>query len=118
MVASERDRDWLSHSEGFRVDAPGETITVEVADARACADLARALAVKGLPVRVAPGSTQLSVASPHERTERLLRDLLPAVDQWRREMEAGPVQVAVGGVSFTIRDRSDVERALAAPAPA
>jgi hypothetical protein len=93
-------------------------ITVEVADARACADLARALAVKGLPVRVGPGSTQLSVASAHESTQRLLRDLLPAVDQWRREMQAGPVQVAAGGVSFAIRDRSDVERALATPTAA
>jgi hypothetical protein len=90
-----------------------ETVTVEVAGARACADLARALAVRGLPVRVDPGSTQLSVASPHERTERLLRDLLPALDQWRRETQAGPVLVAVGGASFTIRDRTDVERALA-----
>jgi hypothetical protein len=95
-----------------------ETVTVEVAGARACADLARALAVRGLPARVDAGSTQLSIVSPHERTERLLRDLLPVVDQWRRETQAGPVHVAVGGASFTIRDRADVERALGTPTAA
>ena len=95
-------------------------VTIQLADGRAAGDLARALAVRGLPGRLVetPAGPGLRLTSPREPTDRLLQDLLPALEQWRHEMGMDAVRVAFGDARFTIHDRSDVERVLATPTAA
>jgi hypothetical protein len=85
-----------------------ELITIETDSAAESHDLQRALAVRGLFSFVELYGTEVSLDSRFEPTERLLADLLPAVDEWRRDRHTGPLRVIVGGHPYSIGGHADI----------
>lgn len=79
-----------------------ETIRVGLAGPSEGADLVRMLAAQGLPGRLIreAGRWEVEIGSEHEETERLLSDVLAALETWLGEREPSSIRVRVGGRTY------------------
>jgi hypothetical protein len=75
-----------------------EHVLVGVGSQADAVDLSRALAVRGLTARwtTVDGRPEVELRYRREETQRLLADLLPALEAWRRDRAHGPLRVIVG----------------------
>jgi hypothetical protein len=76
-----------------------EPVLVDVGSEEEALDLSRALVVRGLAARrtTIDGRPEVELHCRREETQRLLADLLPALEAWRRDRAHGPLRVIVGG---------------------
>jgi hypothetical protein len=75
-----------------------EHVLVDVRSVEDALDLSRALAVRGLAARpaVSAGRPEVELHCGREEKQRLLADLLPALEAWRRDRAHGPLRVISG----------------------
>jgi hypothetical protein len=88
---------------GIRCVATGlglmaERVRVDLESEPEAEDLSRALAVRGLAGRPATsgGRPAVEVTCRHEETDRLLADLLPALEAWRVDRARPQLRVTAG----------------------
>jgi hypothetical protein len=76
-----------------------EPVRVDVESEPDAEDLSRALAVRGLAGRPAAsgGRPAVEISCRHEDTDRLLADLLPALEAWRVDRARGQLRVTARG---------------------
>jgi hypothetical protein len=75
-----------------------EPVRVDVESEPDAEDLSRALAVRGLAGRpAASGRPAVEISCRHEDTDRLLADLLPALEAWRVDRARAHLRVTAGG---------------------
>jgi hypothetical protein len=89
-------------------------IRVEWLEGREARDLVQALAVRGIvgkQVASAEGVAVL-VHDPHETDERLLAELVQALEGWLADRGRDPVRVRVGDRTRTVGTRRDLAVAL------
>jgi hypothetical protein len=94
-------------------------VRVERLEQHEALDLAQALAVRGLvgrPVR-SRGVGALEIHDAREDTQRLLTEVVEAVETWLADRQRDPVVISVGGRKRTVRARRDLSAALAARVP-
>jgi hypothetical protein len=88
-------------------------IAIEIDSETAGYDLTRALAVRGLPAELhGDEGCELTITLHHEATERLLADLLPAIEEWRRDRGLPAVRLRLGSRLYSIAAECDVARVL------
>jgi hypothetical protein len=89
-------------------------VAIEVGNESDGYDLMRALAVRGLTAELRSDRVPLEVTITlhHEPTELLLADLLPAIEQWRRDCGGAPIPVRVGTRRYAIAGDDAVALAL------
>jgi hypothetical protein len=92
-----------------------DTIRIALADDGDGYDLMRALAVRGLPARLKQRAEEayLELDFRREATERLLGDLLPALEDWRHDRNRGAVRVEIAERAYSVGSNADVSRCLA-----
>ncbi len=79
-----------------------EAIRIELESRADAADLVRAFAVRGLTggVEVVNGHCEVEIANRREQTERLLIDVLAALEAWLADHDDPPTRVRVGERSY------------------
>jgi hypothetical protein len=88
-----------------------DRVEIEVDGRYAADDLLRALAVRGLPGAFRPGENRHAVVldCPRESTASLLRDLLPALEEWRLDRGRDPLRITIEGRPYTLSNDAELE---------
>jgi hypothetical protein len=89
-------------------------IRVEGLASREAVDLVQALAVRGIvgkPLYAGEGYAVV-VHDPHEDEQRLLAEVLHALEGWLADRRREPLEVRVGARTQTVRGGSDLASAL------
>jgi hypothetical protein len=91
-----------------------EAIRIELDSPADAADLVRALGVRGLTAGIARvnGHCEFEIAYRREKTERLLVDVLAALEAWLADRTYPSTRVRIGQRSYTFGVGSDRERSL------
>lgn len=85
-----------------------EAIRIEIENPADAADLARAFAVRGLVGEVVPvnGRCEVEIVSRREQTERLLIEVLAALEAWCADRDRISACVRVGERSYAFEASS------------
>ena len=92
-----------------------EAVEIHVRDTTEGYDLMRALAVRGLTGTLSESGDRalIAIMCRREETDRLLADLLPALDEWRIDAGLAAIDVRVGARRYPISGHADIARCLA-----